>query len=127
MTKKHHDKKHKLIKFNVDDKVYLNLHQRYKLGKNNSYHKLEIQHIDLYKVLKQVGNLVYQLKFSETMQIHNIILVMQFKPHSETDPYERESQLNSDLVEEQKSEQYYKINTVINKKIIYRSLQYKIK
>ena len=42
MTKKCYDKKHKSIKFNVDDKVYLNLHQEYKLDKNDSHHKLGV-------------------------------------------------------------------------------------
>ena len=42
MIKKHHNKKHKSIRFNINDKVYLNLYQEYKLGKNDSYHKLEI-------------------------------------------------------------------------------------
>ena len=42
MTKKYHDKKHKLIKFNVNDKIYLNLHQGFKLNKNNNYCKLEV-------------------------------------------------------------------------------------
>ena len=78
-------------------------------------------------MLKQINNLVYQLKLSETMQIHNVVSVMQFKSHSETDLYERESQLNSDSVEEQEDKQYYKINTVVNKKIIYESSQYKVK
>ena len=52
MTKKHHDKKYKLIKFNFDDKIYLNLHQGYKFGNNNSYHKLKVQYTGSYKVLK---------------------------------------------------------------------------
>ena len=42
MAKNHHDKKHKLIKFNIDNKIYLNLHQRYKFNKNDSHHKLEV-------------------------------------------------------------------------------------
>ena len=42
MVKKHHDKEHKPIRFNVNNKVYLNLHQRYKFGKNDSHHKLKV-------------------------------------------------------------------------------------
>ena len=61
------------------------------------------------------------------MQIHNVVSVTQFKFHSETDSYKRESQLNSDSVEKQENKQYYKMNAVVNKKIIYESLQYKIK
>ena len=90
MIKKHHDKEHKSIKFNVNDKVYLNLHQRYKFDKNDSHHKLEVQHTDPHKVLKQIGNLAYQLKLFETMQIHNIVSVMQFKLYSEADLYKKE-------------------------------------
>ena len=52
---------------------------------------------------------------------------MQLKSHSEADLYKRKFRFNSDLVEKQEDEQYYKINAVINKKIIYKSLQYKIK
>ena len=52
MIKKHHNKEYKSIQFNVDDKIYLNLHQEYKFGKNDSYHKLEIQYTGSYKVLK---------------------------------------------------------------------------
>ena len=61
------------------------------------------------------------------MQIHNVILMMQLKPHSETDSYKRESQLNLGSVEEWEGEQYYKINAVVNKKMIYGSLWYKVK
>ena len=61
------------------------------------------------------------------MQIHNIVSVTQLKPHSEADPYERESQLNLSSVEEWENEQYYKINAVVDKKMIYESLWYKIK
>ena len=52
MAKKYHDKKHKSIKFNVGDKVYLNLHQGYKFGKNDSHCKLEVQHTGFHRVLK---------------------------------------------------------------------------
>ena len=61
------------------------------------------------------------------MWIHNIVSVMQLKSHSKADLYKRESQLNPDLVEEWEDEQYYKINAVVNKKMIYKSSQYKIK
>ena len=52
MVKKCYDKEHKSIKFNVGDKIYLNLHQGYKLNKNNSHCKLEVQHTDPHRVLK---------------------------------------------------------------------------
>ena len=52
MAKKCYNMKHKSIRFKIDDKVYLNLHQGYKLDKNDSHHKLEVQHTGLYKVLK---------------------------------------------------------------------------
>ena len=42
MAKKHYDKEHKPIRFNVDNKVYLNLHQGYKLDKNDNHCKLEV-------------------------------------------------------------------------------------
>ena len=61
------------------------------------------------------------------MQIHNIISVTQFEPYSGADFYKKKSQLNLSSIKEQEGEQYYKINVVINKKMIYRSLQYKIK
>ena len=61
------------------------------------------------------------------MQIHNLVSVTQLKPHSGADLYEREFWLNPDSVEEWEGEQYYKINAVVNKKMIYKSLQYKIK
>ena len=67
MIKKYHDKEHKSIRFNINDKIYLNLHQGYKLDKNDSHCKLEVQCTGSHKMLKQVGNLIYQLKLSETM------------------------------------------------------------
>ena len=127
MVKKHHNKEQKPIKFNVDNKIYLNLYQGYKLNKNDSYYKLEVQCTGFYKVLKQVNNLVYQLKLSETMWIHNVVSMMQFKPHSEADLYKREFQLNLSSVKKWEDEQYYKINTVVNKKMIYENPQYKVK
>ena len=59
MTKKHHDKEYKSIRFNVNNKIYLNLHQGYKLNKNDSHCKLEVQCTGPYKMLKQVSNLAY--------------------------------------------------------------------
>ena len=47
--------------------------------------------------------------------------VMQLKPHPGADLYEKESQLNPGLVEEWEGEQYYKINTVVDTKMIYGS------
>ena len=61
------------------------------------------------------------------MQIYNVVSVTQLKPHPETDPYKKKSQLNLSSVEEWENEQYYKINAVINKKTIYKSPQYKVK
>ena len=52
IAKKCHNKEHKSIRFNVDDKVYLNLHQGYKLDKNDNHHKLEVQHTGPHRVLK---------------------------------------------------------------------------
>ena len=127
MAKKYHNVKCKSIKFKVDNKVYLNLHQKYKLSKNNSHCKLEVQYTDPHKMLKWVNNLAYWLELPETIWIHNIVLMTQLKPHPEVDPYEREFKLNPDSVEKQDSNSYYKIDTVINKKMIYRSLWYKIK
>ena len=61
------------------------------------------------------------------MWIYNVVSVTQLESHSEANLYERESQLNPGLVEEWEDEQYYKINAVIDKKMIYESLQYKVK
>ena len=61
------------------------------------------------------------------MWIHNVVSVTQLEPHSGADSYERESQLNSGSVEEQEDEQYYKIDAVVDKKMIYESLWYKVK
>ena len=83
--------------------------------------------IGFYKVLKWVDNLAYQLELSEIMQIHNIVLVIQFEPYSEADLYEREFRFNFGSIKEQDSNSYYKINAVIDKKMIYESSQYKIK
>ena len=52
---------------------------------------------------------------------------MQLEPHSGTESYKKEFQFNLSSVEEQEDEQYYKINVIIDKKIIYNNLQYKIK
>ena len=52
---------------------------------------------------------------------------MQFKSYSEADFYKKKFWFNSDSVEEWEDEQYYKIDAVVDKKIIYESLWYKIK
>ena len=121
IIKKHHDIKYKSIKFKINNKVYLNLHQEYKLDKNDSHHKLEVQCTGSYKVLKQVNNLIYWLKLLETIWIHNVVLVTQLKPYPKADSYKKESRLNFDSVEKQDSNLYYKINTVIDKKMIYEN------
>ena len=56
------------------------------------------------------------------MQIYNVISVMQLKLYLKADLYKRKSQFNFSSVEEQENKQYYKIDAVVNKKMIYENL-----
>lgn len=53
MAKRRYDEKHKMIDFKPGDKVYLNLHHRYKLRHGDAHRKLGVQRVGPYKVLKR--------------------------------------------------------------------------
>ena len=72
--------------FDVSDKVLLQLHQGYKLpGIVNK--KIEQQFVELFKVIKQIGQLTYQLELSAMWKIHNVILIAHLEPATSNDLY----------------------------------------
>jgi hypothetical protein len=93
-----YDDKHKSLVFNIEDKVYLRLHNEYfLLEKENS--KLSNQRFDSYTVKRKIDNVVYELNLSFNTRIHSIISIAQLKSTSNSDLYSKSRSTNSESVE----------------------------
>ena len=70
-----------LIKFNIRDTVFIYLHQDYYLPiLYNTHRKLSQQYTRLFKILKYIRYLVYQLELPEKFNIYLVFSVAQLEP-----------------------------------------------
>jgi hypothetical protein len=93
-----YDDKHKSFAFNIEDKVYLRLHNEYFLLEKKNF-KLSNQRFDSYTVKRKVENVVYELNLSLNSRIHSIISIAQLKSASDSDSYNRSRFINSKSIE----------------------------
>lgn len=92
ITAKHYyDKHHKSIFFKEGDSVFLRLHKGYNIPANVSItRKLGQQYAGPFKVLRKIGNLVYELEIPRHWRVHSVFLIAMLEPTpSGLDPYER--------------------------------------
>ncbi len=84
-----YDERHKLLIMEPGDKAYVKLHHGYKLpGLENA--KLSNQRTGPFPILRQWGNLTYELDLPKLWKIHPVISVAMLEPASKgEDPYRR--------------------------------------
>jgi hypothetical protein len=91
-----YDDKHKSLAFNIEDKIYLQLHNEYFLLEKRNL-KLSNQRFDSYTVKRKINNVVYELNLSFNTRIHSIISITQLKVvEDNSDSYNRSRSTNSE-------------------------------
>ena len=128
--KKIYDARYQFIFFKIKDLVNLRLHKDYKILIITSK-KIKPQLIKSFKILKKIKRLIYRMKLSVNMKIHDVIFITHLK--SSTDPIEdsyrrRRLSASTIVIDEEKK---YKIEKLLKKRIIKRKrewfVQYLIK
>lgn len=88
-AKVYYDARHQPVFFRPGDRVYLRLHQGYKLP-GNPNRKMSNQRCGPFEVKRRAGRLAYELELPAHWRIHPVISVAQLEPcPSEEDPYHR--------------------------------------
>jgi hypothetical protein len=84
-----YDKNYTPLLLNTGDTVFLNLHQSYRIsGIHNR--KLAQQRIESFRMICRVSFLIYEFEFSNNINIHPIILIINLKLISkDSDSYNR--------------------------------------
>jgi hypothetical protein len=90
-----YDDKHKSFAFNIEDKVYLRLHNEYFLPERDNL-KLFNQRSDSYTIKRKIENAVYELNLSQNSRIHSVIFIAQLKSTFGSDSFNRLRSINSD-------------------------------
>ncbi len=104
--------------FNIEDKIYLRLHNEYFLSERNNF-KLFNQRSDLYTIKRKIENVVYELNLSQNSRIHSIIFIAQFKSTFNSDSFNRFKSINSDLIETESDtsrKKSYEIKRILKKR-----------
>ena len=127
MIKHRYDGKHIFMKFKAGDRAYLRLHYGYKIpGQRN--HKLHQQRVEPFKVLRKIGSLTYEMKLPPIMQIHPVIFIAQLEPYPDNDSYDRSRSINPpSVVDKDRPPESYKIEKILEKKIVSGKPQYLLK
>jgi hypothetical protein len=113
-----YDNHHKLMTFNIEDKVYLQLHRDYFLSEDENF-KLSNQRSDSYTVLRRVDSLTYELNMSITSRVHSVISVAQLKSASDMNPFNKSRSNNSDPVEMKDdiaTKKFYEVERILKKR-----------
>jgi hypothetical protein len=85
----YYDKKHKPILLKPGDKAYISLAGSMETGyhlPNTISHKLSLQRVGPFEVIRAVGRLAYEMKLPTTWKIHPVMSVAHLEPYKE-DPY----------------------------------------
>ena len=128
-SKTRYDEIHKTLEFNIDDKMYLRLHQNYTIF-DLINHKLSKQRVELFLIIEKIDNLIFRLQLSSIMKIHSIIFIVQLESVTkDIDFYERILK-KTVFVEKNDSNSaifFYEIERLIDKRITREHFHYLIK
>ena len=134
-AKRRYDSKHRPIKFEVGNKVYLRLHRRYHLPGNPS-RKYSQQHTGPFVIKKRVGRLAYELDFPPNIGIHPVISIAHLSPTPPgKDPFDRkvpppgpvDTSQQSSPSSTSKSSDSYEVEAVLQHKKVRNGYKYLIK
>ena len=128
-SKIRYDKIHKTLKFIIDDKMYLRLHQNYIIF-DLINHKLSKQHVKFFLIIEKIDNLIFRLQLFFIMKIHSIIFITQLKSITKNiDFYDRIFKKVIFVVENDSNSivSFYEIKRLLNKRIIRKHFHYLMK
>ena len=119
-TKIYYDVRHQSIFFRSDDRVYLRLHQNYKLSDSHN-RKMFNQRCELFIVKRRAERLAYELNLSIHWRVYSVIFVTQLKScFSEKNFYRRSRSNYSDSVkieDDTKNWRFYTMKKIIDKRL----------
>ena len=87
-AKIHYDFNHQAIEFKENDQVFLWLYKGYSLSGKSS-RKISNQWCGLFRIIKRVGRLAYELELSSIWRIHPVVFITQIEPAFSDDFYEQ--------------------------------------
>ena len=128
-NKTRYDEIHKILKLNIDDKMYLRLHQDYTIL-DLINHKLSKQRVEFFLIIEKVDNLIFRLQLSSIMKIHSVIFIAQLKFVTKDIDFYGRTLKKIVFVEENDSNSaisFYEIERLINKRITREHFHYLIK
>ena len=113
--KEYYNAKHKPMFFKIDDYVHLRLHRDYQIIDVQS-RKLDQQFAKSFEIVKRIGRLVYRLKLSSIMKIHNVVSIIYLKSviTIALDSYERHFIISFFIIID--NEEEYEIERLIRKR-----------
>ena len=78
--KRYYDRKHQSMFFQLEDYALLRLHHEYEVF--SAKRKLDQQNVELFKIIKKIERLIYQLDISQHWRVHSIFIIVQLKSAS---------------------------------------------
>ena len=127
MMKTRYDLVHQATTIKAGDRVYLRLHQGYKVpGITNR--KLSQQRVGPFIVKRKVGQLAFDLDLPPVMRIHPVISIAQLEPKVPgIDPYGREQNHEPPPVITEDGEREYTVERLLDRRAMYGRVHYLVK
>ena len=118
-AKIYYDIRHQSLMMNLDDKVFLKLHRRYKLSEQFNT-KLFNQRTESFLIKRRVGRLAYELDLLSQWKIHSIISIAHLESASVSmNSYHRSRSTHSDSVymkDDTEDWKFYIVKKIVNKR-----------
>jgi hypothetical protein len=112
-----HDKRHKFLFLNSEEKMFLRLHKKYNLFEIIN-RKLSQQKCDSFVIKRRVRRLTYELELFKRWKIHSSVSITQLKSTS-NDSYKRSRSNHFDFVfveNDTKTLTFYEIKRILTKR-----------
>lgn len=88
--KRHYDRAHQQLSFEVNDLALLRLHKGYKIPATKGIiTKLTQQFVGPFRVIERIGRLAYRLDITSHWKVHPVFTIAQLEPYVTGDPFER--------------------------------------
>lgn len=128
-AKRIYDAKYKAIEYSVGDEVYIRLHHGYNLpGKPGR--KFSQQRSGLFKIIKRIGRLVYELDLPKEMRIHPVLSVEYLSPAPDgSDPWDRRTPPPGPIIDDQHTleDDTYETEIIMNHRAKKNGFDYLVK
>ena len=115
------------LEFNIRDKVLLSTKNiEVPVNRQHLTRKLSPRYCRLYTIIEKISPLVYKLELPATLRIHPVFHISILKVYHE-DASEFERQTSSPLIKNILQQDEYKVEDILDKRIIWKKMQYLIK